>query len=311
MGCAWRQTGFWHDSETLWTHALTCTASNCTAHNNLGNALLHSGRLPEAIAHYQEVLKVNEDYSEAHNNLANALASLGHLDEAAVHYRWSLKVQPNYAEAYYNLGNLLANRGQLDEAIVQYQRALAITDYAEAHNNLGNVLSRCGRFDEGWPSIKGPWKSIPASRTPIATWATPCCAVVKRRSAFCIIGGPWSSKPDFALAYCELGSAPMRAEGPKQRCRTFRRPWNSSPTWSMLTSSWVWPSPVWAAMTRRSPSIGRPCKRSRRTPRLTAAWRGCWRPARRHRSATGRRPSNMPSGRTSFVAARGPTCSTR
>ena len=30
MGCAWRQTSYWRDSETLWTHTLTCTSQNCS-----------------------------------------------------------------------------------------------------------------------------------------------------------------------------------------------------------------------------------------------------------------------------------------
>ena len=36
---AWRQTSFWRNSETLWTHALECTSGNARAHNNLGNIL--------------------------------------------------------------------------------------------------------------------------------------------------------------------------------------------------------------------------------------------------------------------------------
>ena len=38
MVCAWRQTSFWHDSQTLWNHALECTSRNAVAHNNLGCA---------------------------------------------------------------------------------------------------------------------------------------------------------------------------------------------------------------------------------------------------------------------------------
>src|SRR3972149_5843265 len=32
LGCAWRQTSYWHDSETLWTHTLACTSKNYLAH---------------------------------------------------------------------------------------------------------------------------------------------------------------------------------------------------------------------------------------------------------------------------------------
>ena len=38
MVCGWRQTAFWHDSEALWTHTITCDPRNETAHYNLGAA---------------------------------------------------------------------------------------------------------------------------------------------------------------------------------------------------------------------------------------------------------------------------------
>ncbi len=39
MGCAWQQTSYWRDSETLWTRTLACTSENYWVHNLLGNAL--------------------------------------------------------------------------------------------------------------------------------------------------------------------------------------------------------------------------------------------------------------------------------
>ena len=43
MACAWRQTGYWRDSETLWHRALECTAPNSVAHNGLAVALATKG----------------------------------------------------------------------------------------------------------------------------------------------------------------------------------------------------------------------------------------------------------------------------
>ena len=37
MVCAWQQTWYWRDSETLWTHALACTSRNSIARAKLGN----------------------------------------------------------------------------------------------------------------------------------------------------------------------------------------------------------------------------------------------------------------------------------
>jgi hypothetical protein len=35
MACAWRQTTYWHDTETLWAHAVACTSRNARACNNV------------------------------------------------------------------------------------------------------------------------------------------------------------------------------------------------------------------------------------------------------------------------------------
>ena len=37
MACAWRQTSYWRNSETLWRR-LACTSRNSVAHGNLGSA---------------------------------------------------------------------------------------------------------------------------------------------------------------------------------------------------------------------------------------------------------------------------------
>ena len=64
--CAREQTSYWRNSELLWTHALACTSDNAIGQNNLANALLKTGKVDEAIAHFQTALKINPDYAEAH-----------------------------------------------------------------------------------------------------------------------------------------------------------------------------------------------------------------------------------------------------
>ena len=64
--CAWRQTGYWHDSETLWNRALSCTTGNACAHYNLGVTLMERGQKEEAIAHFQEVVTI-EPHSAMHS----------------------------------------------------------------------------------------------------------------------------------------------------------------------------------------------------------------------------------------------------
>ncbi len=86
MVCAWKQTAYWQNSETLWTHTLACTTDNEVAHCNLGTALLEKGRVDEAIAHYQQALQINPNYAEPQFCLANALLQKGKVDEAIHHF---------------------------------------------------------------------------------------------------------------------------------------------------------------------------------------------------------------------------------
>jgi tetratricopeptide (TPR) repeat protein len=149
MGCAWRQTSFWRNSETLWTHTLACTSRNGSAHNNLAFALAEQGRLGEAIEHYREAINIKPDDAVVHFNLAVALGRQGRLDEAIVHYRKGMETKSDDADAHYLLGTALQSQGKIDEAIAEYQKAVEIKpDRADAHYRLGTALVGRGRFDE-------------------------------------------------------------------------------------------------------------------------------------------------------------------
>jgi tetratricopeptide (TPR) repeat protein len=149
MVCSWKQTAYWQNDESLWTHALTCTSGNYTAHNNLGYVPAAQGRTAEAVEHYQKALEIYPDYAEADNNLGTVFLNQGRLDEAAKYYHRALKIYPGFAEAHNNLGILLTKEGQTAEAIEQYRKAIELNpDRAEFYNNLGNLLATQGRTDE-------------------------------------------------------------------------------------------------------------------------------------------------------------------
>ena len=149
MGCAWRQTSYSRDSETLWRRDLDCVGSNVIAHDNLGLVFAGRGQFDEAMAEYQKSLDVNPNDWLTHSNFGLALAKIGRRDEAMRHYQKTLEIKPDFAEARYNFGLALAESGEIDEAMAQYEQALQIDpDFVEARNNLGLALAGRGRFDE-------------------------------------------------------------------------------------------------------------------------------------------------------------------
>jgi len=149
MACAWKQTTYWHDSESLWRHSLTCTAGNYTAYNNLGYALAAQGRIAEAIWHYQKALEIYPDYAQANINLGRVFLDEGRLDNADKYLQRAIEIEPNSAEAHNDLGILLATQGKTDEAVEHYQRAIALDpDLAKAYNNLAILFASQGQFTE-------------------------------------------------------------------------------------------------------------------------------------------------------------------
>ena len=77
-----QQLHYWQDSATLFSHALAVTEGNYVAHDCLGDALYHQGRVNEAIAHFQKVLEIRPDYAETHINFGVALRQQGQLGQA-------------------------------------------------------------------------------------------------------------------------------------------------------------------------------------------------------------------------------------
>ena len=153
--CAWVQTSFWRDSESLWAHALAVTPDNETVHEHLSNAYLDKGRIDDAIAEAQKALVVQPDSADAHATLGAALARKGEPDEAIMHLRTALDWDPKLARAHYNLANVWLQKGDVDQAIDNYERELQIyPGFAEGHNNLASALLRKGKFDEAQTHLK-------------------------------------------------------------------------------------------------------------------------------------------------------------
>ena len=144
--CAWQQTTYWKNNETLWIRALGCTTDNDVAHVNVGAALEQKGQVDEAITQYQVALKINPGFSEAQFNLGLILLQTGRLDDAIIHFQKGLQIKPDNAKAQSNLGFALMQTGGMDDAITHLQKALQLEpDDPAIQNNLAWVLAACPR----------------------------------------------------------------------------------------------------------------------------------------------------------------------
>ncbi len=143
------QASTWRNSTTLFEHAIAVTDGNYIAHNNLGVALRHAGRRPEAVAHFEEALRLWPEYPEAQTNLGEAFLVAGRLDDAIPHIAEALRLNPSLPEAHINLGSVRNKQGRPDLAESEYRTALQLKpSSAEAHDGLAVVLAETNRPEE-------------------------------------------------------------------------------------------------------------------------------------------------------------------
>ena len=145
----WNQSQVWHDSETLWTHALAIDPGSAIAHTAYAALLYKQGRVDDAMAHSERAATIAPEYAEARNNLGMGLSKRGQLDAAIEQYRAALTFKPGYDEAHNNWGVATVQQGDLPGAIEHYKLALATnSDNADAQVNWGNVLVRLNQNAE-------------------------------------------------------------------------------------------------------------------------------------------------------------------
>jgi predicted O-linked N-acetylglucosamine transferase (SPINDLY family) len=112
------------------------------------------GRREEAVAAYDQALRLRPAYALAHLNRGAALERLGRPEEALAAYDEALRVAPDFAQAHVNRGAALGRQCRFEEAIADYDRASAIDPkLAEAHVNRGAALARLGRVADALASL--------------------------------------------------------------------------------------------------------------------------------------------------------------
>ena len=143
------QVAVWQDSRTLFKNAITSTNHNFVAHTSLGNSLLETGRMTEAITHYRKALRIQPDYAESHNNLGLVLYGIRQLDQSETHLQKAYHLKPDNVDYRINLATVLVDLGRADEAIEHYQEAASRHPQdAAIYNNWGRALAIQGQFDE-------------------------------------------------------------------------------------------------------------------------------------------------------------------
>jgi protein O-mannosyl-transferase len=180
---AFLQINYWHDSYTLFAHALAVTSRNGIAEDNFGAALMAMGRPDLAMPHFESAVEFVPQLSTAHYNLGVLLQQQNRPDAARREYEQALRYSADATEmlqVHNNLGFLLMENdpktakdeftaalrinpdkqnsllgrgiveyrmGNLDAALGDLSRAARIAPLAQADFWLGRALEDKGQFD--------------------------------------------------------------------------------------------------------------------------------------------------------------------
>lgn len=95
----WQQAGVWRDSVSLWRHAVAVRPESRAAHAKLAEAYVERGQIPEAIAHYEETLRLSASKAPYHAIIGWLLASTGARAPAQARFDEALRLASGLPEA--------------------------------------------------------------------------------------------------------------------------------------------------------------------------------------------------------------------
>jgi tetratricopeptide (TPR) repeat protein len=204
-----RQVALWHDSATLFAHAVQVTGDNAVAQLNLGVALGDRGEYRQARGHLEEAIRIHPGSAEAHGARAEMLAREGRREEAIEGFRTALRLDPGLSRVHNGLGRALLEGGEAEEAEAHFREAARLDPaYAEARSNLGAALVRNGSFAEAIEHLREAATLDPARGEAENNWGV---ALLSR------------GEVDEALPHLERASALGSAEAEGNRALALTR----------------------------------------------------------------------------------------
>lgn len=164
--------------------AVTPEEREALAHTDKGLALFAKNKFAQAIAEYDEAIRLYPALAVAHNNLGSAYYALARYTEAVEAFRQALRLDPAYAQAQLNLalaylkldrpteahealraavkiyfaaGDEQLQAGARKDAEATYKELLQLDpDYAPAHLRLGMIY----HADERYPAAVAAFQTV-------------------------------------------------------------------------------------------------------------------------------------------------------
>src|SRR5689334_19181609 len=99
------QAGETARAEALYREVLQTRPQHADALHLLGVIALQNGQHPRAVELISQAIAVNSKVPVYHLNRANAMRAAGRLDDAIAGYQDAIRLKPDFAEGHFRLGN--------------------------------------------------------------------------------------------------------------------------------------------------------------------------------------------------------------
>lgn len=137
---------------------------------NKGVAAFKAGRHDEAVAEFQEAIRIDSRIVQAHCNLGAALGAKGLQEEAIAEFKAALAMDPKHAASHYNLGMRLEAKGRFAEAVTEFEQFILLAPpkrqgYLEDIRRRVETLKRILAEQSSPTPAPGPMKGGAGDRT--------------------------------------------------------------------------------------------------------------------------------------------------
>jgi len=189
-----------------------------------GEALMRTGKLPEAMQEFRNVTVIDSQVALAHHQLGLAAALTNNPEIAVEELEVASRLDPADAATHNNLGLAYANTGELEKAQKEFEKAIALNPrLADASINLGNLLSSQGRYNEASNAFAQAAVSNPNSPTAHSSLATMLSLKGDHRQAIGEFRKALSLNPNMAGTHYGLGLALYESKSYVPAVAEFKR----------------------------------------------------------------------------------------
>lgn len=161
-----QQVRYWHDTETLWQHAVEVDPNNHLAHMAYIDQLRASGKEEEALYAMEVMIRLRPKLALWHNNFGVDLWKAGREAKALQHFSDAVQLDPKFDNALNNLGLAYSKMGRWKEANESYRTLVELQpenvkarcELAYSYEQLGDSKSARDEYresiklDPAWPA---------------------------------------------------------------------------------------------------------------------------------------------------------------